>query len=256
MTYATPLDHRDTYCDWDDALYRYADRNVYQLDPQTRRIEQIISLLAQLERVGVGGIPGGTEMSKLKVLALCLLSLPVAACGGEAGNRVDNLSAEGEAAKEERPVADSRSIGEALEGSADHVAFVGALRTAGLFEIFRRGGPYTVFAPVEAAFQAAPQAVRNRVESAQQHERAVTLLSYHIVPGTVRAEDIGRAIRNAPEGRAELATVTGANLTLTREGETILITDGGGGQARITRADQLFSNGVVHSIDSLLVPAG
>jgi uncharacterized surface protein with fasciclin (FAS1) repeats len=198
-------------------------------------------------------------MSKLKILApkilgLCLLSLPVAACGDQAGNRLDNEAAGNEAA-EERPAADSRSIGEALEGSADHAAFVGALRSAGLLEIFRGAGPYTVFAPNEAAFQAVPQDVRNRLQSAEERERAITLLSYHIVPGTVTAEDIARAIQNAPEGRAELATVTGTNLTLTREGETILIGDGSGGLARITRADQLFSNGVVH-IDTVLMPAG
>jgi uncharacterized surface protein with fasciclin (FAS1) repeats len=125
-----------------------------------------------------------------------------------------------------------------------------------LGETLRGAGPYTVFAPTNAAFDAIPEDVRNGLMSAAQRERLTSLLSYHIVSGTVTSEDLRRAVDRAQGGRAELATVTGQNLTIMRDGDALVVTDGAGGRARITRPDQNQANGVVHSIDAVLMPGG
>jgi uncharacterized surface protein with fasciclin (FAS1) repeats len=88
----------------------------------------------------------------------------------------------------------------------------------------------------------------------EQRERLIELLSYHIVQGTVTSQDLHRAAERGPGGRTEVATVTGDNLSIFREGEALIVSDGENGRARITRPDQNQANGVVHSIDTVLMP--
>jgi uncharacterized surface protein with fasciclin (FAS1) repeats len=192
-------------------------------------------------------------MTSRTTLALCL-SLAVAACGGGEGNeqKAEANAAENEAAGTARA---SGNIAEALAESGDHSSFMQAVETAGLTQTLRGVGPYTVFAPTNAAFAAMPADARQELQSPQQRERLVALLSYHIVPGTVMAQDLGRAIDAGQGGRAELATVAGDNLTLSRDGDALIVGDGSGARARITQADGIHSNGVVHSIDVVLMPA-
>jgi uncharacterized surface protein with fasciclin (FAS1) repeats len=143
-------------------------------------------------------------MKLRNMLTLCLAGALAAACGDAGGNNAaeaDNAAA-GEAAGPART-----SVGDALAGSVDHSSFLEALQSAGLIETLRGAGPYTVFAPTNAAFAALPEDARQRLAAPEQREQLVTLLSYHIVPGTVTAEDLRRAIDRAEGGRAELATV-------------------------------------------------
>ena len=192
-------------------------------------------------------------MRLTRLAAACTLALVAAGCGGTAGDHEANEAAANQAAAK-APESARRTIAESLGASADHAAFVRALQSAGLAETFSGAGPYTVFAPTEAAFAALPEGVRSRLESADQRERLIALLSYHVVPGTVTAADMASAIERGEGGRAELATVTGATLRLSRDGDTIVIEDGAGGRARVTTPDQIQSNGVVHSIDTVLMP--
>ena len=183
-------------------------------------------------------------------LMLGLACAALAACGVEQdANKSGGNAAAGNAAAEA-----SSTIGEALAGSADHSSFVQALQSSGLTETLRGAGPYTVFAPTNAAFEAIPEDARRSLTAPEQRERLTELLSYHIVSGTVTAEDLGRAIERGEGGRAELATVTGDNLGIFREGEALIVSDGENGRARITRPDQNQANGVVHSIDTVLMP--
>ena len=177
----------------------------------------------------------------------------LAACGGnDSGNSAGNAAVNGTGGT---PRAEASStIGDALAGSAEHRALVQALQSSGLIDTLRGAGPYTVFAPTDAAFDALPEDARARLTAPDQRDRLITLLSYHIVPGTVTTADITGAIARAPGGRAELATVTGANLSLFREGEAIVVSDGANTRARITRGDQTEANGIVHSIDTVLMP--
>jgi uncharacterized surface protein with fasciclin (FAS1) repeats len=88
----------------------------------------------------------------------------------------------------------------------------------------------------------------------QSRARLTGLLTYHILPGTVLAADIGKAIDNA-KGKAVLATMGGGTLTAVREGSRIILTDSAGSRAAVTQADQIFSNGVVHTVDTVLMPS-
>ncbi|HET9428865.1 MAG TPA: fasciclin domain-containing protein [Allosphingosinicella sp.] len=188
-----------------------------------------------------------------RMLALCL-GLSLAACGGSETN--DQATTNEAAVNTATAQAQSRTdIAEALGQSSDHSSFMQAIETAGLTQTLRGVGPYTVFAPNNAAFAAIPAETREGLNSVAQRERLIALLSYHIVPGTVTAQDIGRAIDSGQGGRAELATVAGDNITLSRDGDALVVTDGSGARARIAQADQLHSNGVVHGIDAVLMPA-
>lgn len=187
-----------------------------------------------------------------RILTLGLACGLVAACSGEDGGNQGGTTKG--ATANAQATAERSSIAEALQTSMDHSAFLQALQSAGLADTLRSVGPYTVFAPTNPAFEAIPEDARQRLTSPEQRDSLITLLSYHIVPGTVTAEDLGRAIERGQGGRAELATVTGDNLTLSRDGAAIVITDAGGGVARVVRADQIRSNGVLHSIDAVLMP--
>lgn len=191
-------------------------------------------------------------MRKTMIFALAC-GLAVACTGQEEGNNLagGNTVTAGEEGAQQR-----RTIGDSLAASIDHSSFMAALQSAGLADTLRGAGPYTVFAPTNAAWEAIPEDARQRLATPEQRDRLITLLSYHIVMGTVTAEDLGRAIERGQSGRAELATVTGDNLGLARDGEAIVVSDGAGGRARITGADQVHSNGVVHSIDAVLMPGG
>ena len=185
-------------------------------------------------------------------LALCL-AFGLVACGNEASeNAAANESADKAATTQRQARTD---IAEALGASGDHSNFVQAIETAGLTQTLRGVGPYTVFAPNNAAFAAIPAETREGLNSPAQRERLIALLSYHIVPGTVTAQDLGRAIDAGQGGRAELATVAGDNLTISRDGDALIVGDASGARARITQPDQLHSNGVVHNVDVVLMPA-
>ena len=191
-------------------------------------------------------------MARTCVLALACLA---AACGGDgAGNRTAENGAGGNNAAAAKAGQSRATIGDALAGSADHSAFLQALQSSGLIETLRGAGPYTVFAPTNAAFDAIPEEARRSLTAPEQRDRLIALLSYHIVPGTVTSADLSNAIARGQGGRAELATVTGANLSLFREGEAIIVSDGANARARITRGDQTEANGIVHSIDTVLMP--
>lgn len=187
---------------------------------------------------------------KRALFAAC--TLLAAACqqggGGNASADANGASAEPRpAAKGEQP---KTNILQALEGSAEHKTFANAIKAAGLTETLSGAQPYTLFAPTEAAFQKLPGGA-GALLAPEAKGRLVALLTGHVVPGAVTADDLGRAIDRG-KGKAELATVGGSNLTFGRDGDAIVVTDAAGGKARLTRADGFASNGVVHDIDGVL----
>jgi uncharacterized surface protein with fasciclin (FAS1) repeats len=186
-------------------------------------------------------------MTRTGLLALAAAAFAVSACGTETGG---NDTAPAAAAAEER-----RSIGEGLAASDDHRRLVEALNAAGMAEVLSGAGRYTLFAPTDAAFERIPESDRAALLAPEQRARLTALLSSHIVPGTVMAEDLEAAVAGAQGGRAELATVGGANLLVTRDGDGIRVSSGTGAGARILRADALHANGVVHTVDSVVMPA-
>jgi uncharacterized surface protein with fasciclin (FAS1) repeats len=129
--------------------------------------------------------------------------------------------------------------------------FMAAAKAAGLDQTLAGPGPYTVFVPDDSAIAGAPAGTFDtKPDNRGQLTGIITNL---ILPGTVMAEDIGKAI-DAGKGKAVLATMGGGTLTATKDGDKIVLTDSEGHKATVTQADDQFSNGVVHHVDALLMP--
>ena len=132
--------------------------------------------------------------------------------------------------------------------------FFQAAKSAGLDATLAGPGPYTVLVPDDAAFAKLPKATTDGWAKPESRAQLTGVLTYHILPGTVLADDIGKAIDNG-KGKAVLATMGGGTLTATREGDKIVLTDAAGTKATVTQADDKRSNGVVHHIDAVLMPS-
>ena len=126
-------------------------------------------------------------------------------------------------------------------------------KSAGLDATLAGPGPYTVFVPDDAAVDKLPAGTTESWAKPESRNELTRTLSYHILPGTVLAEDIGKAI-DAGNGKASLATMGGGTLTASREGDKIILTDSAGGKATIAKADETVANGVIHRVDTLLMP--
>lgn len=177
-------------------------------------------------------------------LVLSLAALP--ACNkADDGNQAANAAA-GDAKKGEGTTIAS--------GMAQDSQFLAAAKAAGLDATLAGPGPYTVLAPNNAAFAKLPAGTLEGLQQPDQKGQLTRLLTYHILPGVVLAEDIGKAIDNA-KGKAVLATMGGETVTATKEGDKIVLTDAAGGKATVVEADQKRSNGIVHEIDAVLGPA-
>ena len=146
---------------------------------------------------------------------------------------------EAEKAAGDKTIAAARSAQSLLQAAA-----------AGLDSTLAGPGPYTVLVPDDAAFEKLPDGTADNLAKPDSRAQLTGLLTYHILSGTVLAADIGKAIDNG-KGKAMLATMGGGILTATKEGDKIVLTDGKGGKAIVTKADDQFSNGVVHHIDAV-----
>ena len=138
--------------------------------------------------------------------------------------------------------------------SKDHTTLVAAVKTAGLVDTLQGKGPFTVFAPVNAAFDALPAGT---VETLLKPENKMTLtkvLTYHVVPGRLTASELDRLIKQG-NGAAELTTASGGKLWVMKNGDrNITIKDEAGATADISIYDVMQSNGVIHSVDRVLMP--
>jgi uncharacterized surface protein with fasciclin (FAS1) repeats len=130
--------------------------------------------------------------------------------------------------------------------------FMAAAKAAGLDQTLAGPGPYTLFAPDDAAIDGAPAGTFDATP--ENRSQLTGIITNLILPGTVMAADIGKAI-DAGKGKAVLATMGGGTLTATKDGDKIVLTDSAGHKATVTQADDQFSNGVVHHVDAVLMPA-
>jgi uncharacterized surface protein with fasciclin (FAS1) repeats len=138
-------------------------------------------------------------------------------------------------------------------GLAQDSKFMAAAKAAGIDKTLAGPGPYTVFVPDDAAFAKLPTDTLDNVADPQQRAKITSILTYHILPGTVLAADIGKTIDNA-KGKAVMMTVGGQTFAAAKDGGDIVLTDSTGAKARITKADEQYSNGVVHHIDTVMTP--
>ena len=132
-------------------------------------------------------------------------------------------------------------------GSADHTTLVAAVKAAGLVETLKSAGPFTVFAPTNAAFDKLPAGTVNSLVTPEMKPTLTKILTYHVVPGRLTAG-------NLTPGQV-LTTVQGEQLIVMKNGNGVMIKDAKGGMARVTTADVISSNGVTHVIDTVLMPA-
>lgn len=132
---------------------------------------------------------------------------------------------------------------------------VSAVQAAGLAETLSGPGPFTVFAPDNAAFEKVPAATRESLMAPAGKADLTKILTYHVVPGRLTAADLATQAQ-ANGGKVELTTVQGGMLTATVNPDgSVTLTDGNGGMSRVTQADVVQSNGVVHVIDTLVMPS-
>jgi uncharacterized surface protein with fasciclin (FAS1) repeats len=184
-----------------------------------------------------------THALKLAVAATALLAVGACNNGNGANGQQSAQTPKAQKAAGDKTIA---------AGLAANTRFMAAAKGAGLDQTLAGPGPYTVFVPDDAAFNAAPA---GSLDAKPENRAQLTgVLTNLILPGTVMAEDIGKAI-DAGKGKDVLATMGGGTLTATKDGDKIVLTDEAGHKATVTQADEQFSNGVVHHIDAVLMPS-
>jgi uncharacterized surface protein with fasciclin (FAS1) repeats len=138
--------------------------------------------------------------------------------------------------------------------SADHTTLVAAVKAAGLVETLKGSGPFTVFAPTNAAFAALPEGTVANLLEPESKEQLTKVLTYHVVPGRLDAAALIKAIKKG-DGKAILATASGDQLWVVMNGDrNVVVRDAKGGVAAISTYDVVQSNGVIHVVDKVLLP--
>ena len=147
----------------------------------------------------------------------------------------------------------SRTIVENAVNSADHTTLVAAVKAAGLVDTLNSAGPFTVFAPTNAAFAKLPAGTVETLVKPENKATLTKILTYHVVAGKVTAADVLGLIK-AGGGTAKITTVSGGTLTASLMGSKVMLTDEKGGMAHVTQADVMQKNGVIHVTDSVSLP--
>ena len=187
-----------------------------------------------------------THALMLTAAAAALISL--SACNNKNENAAGNSPTNVQSPQAEK-VAGDKTIAAGLPANSK---FMAAAKAAGLDQTLAGPGPYTVFVPTDEAVAAAPEGTFDT--SPGNRAQLTGIITNMILPGTVLVADIGKAI-DSGKGKAPLATMGGGTLTATREGGNLVITDSAGHKATISQGDQQFSNGVVHQVTAVLMPA-
>jgi uncharacterized surface protein with fasciclin (FAS1) repeats len=175
---------------------------------------------------------------------LAASALALAAGGAVAGNPMVGGA----------PMYETRNIVENAMNSADHKTLVAAVQAAGLVETLQGEGPFTVFAPVDAAFAALPAGTVEALLKPENRDRLVKILTCHVVAANAMSDAIGKMIAD-DGGTHAVPTVGGCTLQARMQDGKIMLEDEQGGMATVTIADVVQSNGVIHVIDRVLLPA-
>lgn len=147
----------------------------------------------------------------------------------------------------------SKNIVENAVNSADHTTLVAAVKAAGLVDTLEGPGPFTVFAPNNRAFAALPAGTVEGLLEPSEKATLTSILTYHVVPGALTTEELKQKAM-AMGGRYSVKTVNGEELTFSVDKSTLFVADAKGDIARVTIPDVMQSNGVIHGIDTVLMP--
>ena len=149
--------------------------------------------------------------------------------------------------------AQGKTVVDVAMGSPDHTTLVTAVKAAGLVDTLNGGGPFTVFAPANGAFAKLPACTVDTILMPANKAMLTKVLTYHVVAGNLDSKAVAKAIK-AGGGKAELTTVSGGKLWAMMDGKNVVLMDEKGGKATVTAVDLKGSNGVVHVIDTVVMP--
>jgi uncharacterized surface protein with fasciclin (FAS1) repeats len=152
------------------------------------------------------------------------------------------------------PMYPSKNIIQNAVNSKDHTTLVAAVKAAGLVDTLQGSGPFTVFAPTNAAFAKLPAGTVDSLLKPQMKEKLVAVLTYHVLPGRLSVKDLWEA-SNKGGGKAKFKTVEGEELTVEFKGQVLTIRDSKGNASKVTVQNVFQSNGVIHVIDNVLMPS-
>ncbi len=149
--------------------------------------------------------------------------------------------------------AQEKSIVDIAVGSPDHTTLVAAVKAADLVTTLQGAGPFTVFAPVNGAFDKLPAGTVATLLKPENKATLAKILTYHVVAGKLDSKAVAAAIKKG-NGKVELTTVSGGKLVASLDGKNVVLTDEKGGKSTITAVDLKGSNGVIHVIDTVVLP--
>lgn len=200
----------------------------------------------------------------MKILKLTFVSglsaLALAACSGN--DTSDTAATDTEVVQEDAMATDSMVANEAAgeknivalaQGNPQASTLVSAVTAAGLGETLSGTGPFTVFAPSNAAFAKVDKATLDGLMMPASKAKLAALLKYHVVAGNVKASDLAKMIADG-NGTATVKTLNGGTLKASMDGDKIVLTDAKGGKSTVTSADMAASNGTVHLVDTVVMP--
>lgn len=180
--------------------------------------------------------------------ATLLLAAPAADAQSMMKNNSGNPMVGGAAMYKNKDIVDN------AVNSKDHTTLVAAVKAAGLVDTLKGKGPFTVFAPTNAAFEKLPMGTVDTLVMPENKAMLSKILTYHVVAGNMDSKAIAKAIKKG-NGTATFTTVAGETLTARMNGKMLMLTDAKGGMSTVTIADVRQSNGVIHVIDTVLMPA-
>ena len=191
-------------------------------------------------------------MNKMTLALASAASLALVACAEETAEPTDDVAMNDQMANDDASVG---TLVEVAQGNPDFSTLVSAVTTANLGDTLSGEGPYTVFAPTNAAFEKVDSATMETLMSEEGRQDLTNILTYHFVEGDTSAEALTQAIEGAGEDGYALTTVNGATLTAMIENGNVVLTDAAGNKATVTSTDVDASNGVIHVIDTVLMPS-
>ena len=149
--------------------------------------------------------------------------------------------------------AQDKTIVDIAVGSPDHTTLVAAVKAADLVGTLQGAGPFTVFAPVNGAFDKLPAGTVATLLKPENKSTLAKVLTYHVVAGNLDSKAVAKAIKKG-NGKVELTTVSGGKLWAMMDGKDVVLKDEKGGMSKITAVDLKGSNGVIHVIDTVVLP--
>lgn len=196
-------------------------------------------------------------MKKLTIALASAASLALVACGSPAeetdATTADETAMTDDAMAGGMDTMETGTIVDVASGNEDFSTLVAAVQAAGLVETLSGEGPFTVFAPNNAAFAALPDGTVEDLTT-NNTDLLGTILQYHVVSGAVDSATLVQAITDAGDAGYTVETVGGGTLTATLDGENVVLTDATGATSTVVATDVAASNGTIHVIDTVLMP--